>query len=773
VKEDLSGYARAITRARLVLGWERLWRLAWPCVSWIALFAAVALLDVLPRLTSWLHGAILAIFAAGLVASVVHLRKFRAPSRQDAQRRLEADSGFDHRPLGQLDDRPAPISGDGTSDILWRLQRRRGLALLARLRLLPPAPGLPSRDPWGLRFAPLLLLAIGLAAGRHDIESRFWRAIDPGIDDGAPPALLQIWVTPPSYTGLSPLMLQPGYDGAPIRIPAGSKMLAELQGEERDARLAIDDERRPFSRLDRQSQKLETEITQGKRLSVRAGWRRLGSWPITVIVDQPPTVAFTEPPAPAADGRLQVKIAARDDYGVESLGLILARQDAGGGEAEIHLPGGGQKEVLLDQAVDLTSHPWSGLPVTVRPLARDGAGQSGEGQAVAMTLPERRFRHPVARAIAAVRHQLIADPTRRLPVMQNIVEIASHPDQWGGDLTVFLQLATARARLMRDQSETAIPSVIDMLWAAAIRIEQGDLQDARDAVDQAAQALQDALKNGASDAEITRLTQDLNAAVSRLVQSLAKQAGNTPPPSPSGRGGRSLTPEQLQAMLNRMSDLAHSGARDAARQSLDALRNLLGQLTTGGGQSPGAEKLEQNMQALQEMGEKQRGLLDRAFRRGQQPGQSDGAQADAQAENALRDQLGQLMQSSPEAEQAAPALGQALRAMGQAGQALQQGQSEQAQAAEGRALDRLQEAARQIGKALDQAGQGNGNGGDDPLGRSLSGNGGVDGNGVKIPSQSDLGKAREILDDLRRRAGDAERPPAERDYLRRLLDKLY
>lgn len=776
MKEELTGYARRITTARLVLGWERLWRLAWPVVAWIALFFAVALLDILPRLSSWLHWLILAAFAGGLVYFLSRLRLFRAPSRQDAQRRLEADSGLSHRPLSQLEDKPAPIAGDWMSEVMWRQQRKRGLALLARLRLTPPAPGLPARDPLGLRFAPLLLLAIGLAVGRHDAGDRFARVLDPTTDSDTPPPLLQIWVTPPSYTGLSPLMLKLGYEGEPIRIPTGSKMLVELQGEERDARLMVDGEKTPFARLDRQSQKLEADITHGGHLSVRLGWwRTLGSWPIAVIPDHPPVAAFLAPPEARPDGRLQIKLAARDDYAVESLGLALTRRDAAGGETEIRLPGGGQKEILFDESVDLTAHPWSGLKVAIRPVARDGAGQEGEGEAVEMTLPERQFRHPVAREIAQLRHVLIDDPTRRLPVMQGIVAVAGRPDLWGGDLTVFLELATARARLALDQSEGAAPSVIDMLWAAAIRIEQGDLQDARDGVDQAAQALQDALTNGASDAEITRLTQELNAAVAKLLQSLAKQAqsGNMPPPTAGGHG-RSLTPQQLQAMLNQMSDLAHSGAKDAARQSLDALRSLLGQLSAGGGMSQGEERLSQSLNALQQMGEKQRALLDRAFRRAQQPGSPDGAKSDAQAENALRQELEQTLEANPEAAEAAPALDQAMRAMNQAGQALQQGQDGAAQTAEGRALDRLQEGARQIGKALEQAGEGTGGeGGTDPLGRSTQGNRGMDGNGVKIPSQSDIGKARAILDDLRRRAGDADRPPAERDYLRRLLDKIY
>jgi hypothetical protein len=40
---------------------------------------------------------------------------------------------------------------------------------------------------------------------------------------------------------------------------------------------------------------------------------------------------------------------------------------------------------------------------------------------------------------------------------------------------------------------------------------------------------------------------------------------------------------------------------------------------------------------------------------------------------------------------------------------------------------------------------------------------------VKIPGVTDLARAREILQELRRRAAQMNRPQAERDYLDRLL----
>ena len=66
----------------------------------------------------------------------------------------------------------------------------------------------------------------------------------------------------------------------------------------------------------------------------------------------------------------------------------------------------------------------------------------------------------------------------------------------------------------------------------------------------------------------------------------------------------------------------------------------------------------------------------------------------------------------------------------------------------------------------DESETGQQQGGKDPLGRGASPLGG---SGVKIPGATDLAKAREILQELRRRAAEMNRPQAERDYLDRLL----
>jgi hypothetical protein len=64
-----------------------------------------------------------------------------------------------------------------------------------------------------------------------------------------------------------------------------------------------------------------------------------------------------------------------------------------------------------------------------------------------------------------------------------------------------------------------------------------------------------------------------------------------------------------------------------------------------------------------------------------------------------------------------------------------------------------------------------GQGARDPLGRRVGA--GVDGgDNVGLPETMQRERAREILDELRRRAQDPRRPEAEREYLRRLLERF-
>ncbi len=61
---------------------------------------------------------------------------------------------------------------------------------------------------------------------------------------------------------------------------------------------------------------------------------------------------------------------------------------------------------------------------------------------------------------------------------------------------------------------------------------------------------------------------------------------------------------------------------------------------------------------------------------------------------------------------------------------------------------------------------------EDPFGRNGPSFGPQTGGNVKVPSQMDIQRAREILEELQRRAGDRGRPENELDYLDRLLRRF-
>ena len=60
----------------------------------------------------------------------------------------------------------------------------------------------------------------------------------------------------------------------------------------------------------------------------------------------------------------------------------------------------------------------------------------------------------------------------------------------------------------------------------------------------------------------------------------------------------------------------------------------------------------------------------------------------------------------------------------------------------------------------------------DPLGRTMPGYGNFDANDVQIPDHGTMQRAREIQEELQRRAGQRQRPPIEREYIDRLLKRF-
>lgn len=164
-------------------------------------------------------------------------------------------------------------------------------------------------------------------------------------------------------------------------------------------------------------------------------------------------------------------------------------------------------------------------------------------------------------------------------------------------------------------------------------------------------------------------------------------------------------------------------------------------------------------------------------------------------QQALQQQLDGLLQQLQQQGMAdAGRLGQAEQSMGQAAGRLGQSRPGDATRNQSDALEALRQGAQQLAQQLaqqqgQQPGQGQGQGPGqprgnqfgllnqqrnqtDPLGRPNRAEGPDLGTDVKVPDEIDTQRAREILETIRKRLGEAQRPALELDYLGRLLQQF-
>src|SRR4051794_28443959 len=527
--------------ARAALLWERVWPAFWPALCVLGVFASVVLFDLLPGLPGIAHAAILALFAVAFAAAcawgVRTARRGGWPDMLAARRRIEQASGLPHRPLQALSDRPsAPL--DDTAQLLWAAHQRRMAAALRRLRVGWPVAGLARRDPWGLRSILTILLLLAVVDAGADWRDRAFRAFRPSVAGSAasPASSFELWVSPPEYTGLAPQFLRADTTEK-VPVATGSMLLGQVHGGGEVPHLAIDAASEDFTAIDKQNFRIERKLTDGKELSLHQGASLLGRWPIAIVPDNPPTIAFADPPSATPRAALRIDYRASDDYGVASAKAVIRRPDSGSPETasdetielDLPLPGLNLKEAAATSYHDLTPHPWAGLPVEIRLVATDGLGQAGESEPVRMTLPEREFHHPVARAIIDQRKELAKDPRSAESVAEILGDLNSRPALFRDDSVVYLGLRVAQQRLRADQSRDAIAAVSQLLWDTALRIEDGNLSLAERDLRRLQQKLQDALAKGAPDQEIERLMQELRKALDRYLQALAEEMRRNPP----------------------------------------------------------------------------------------------------------------------------------------------------------------------------------------------------------------------------------------------------
>lgn len=834
---------------------ERAMRAFWPVwtVAFMVLSAAAfGLLGVLSAPALWVFLALVGMILAITIARGIV--RFRLPSRQEAQERL--DHTLPGRPISALLDQPAIGGNDPATHAVWAAHLRRMAARLDRARAVDPDLRLSRQDPFALRYIAATALAMAILFGSFGrvAEMGDTVAFGGGAAIAAGPSW-EGWVEPPIYTGLPTLYLNEILADR-FQVPQGSRITLRRYGD-LDS-IGIVSDVGPRAEMDETQPLQSVTVERAGDFTVTGPMGR--SWSISVLPDQTPSVSLDGAVEGEPPGQMRFAFAARDDYGIVSgiaqitldpdradrrYGLAVEPEPRAALVLDLPMPFRGDRadftEVVLE---DVSEHPFANLPVSLELSVTDAAGQMGTVRHDLARLPGRRFFDPLANALIEMRRDILWSRENAPRAAQILRALTWSPPEGLDDASVSLirDVIAGLETTDTDLAPEARDDLADQLWQIAMVLEMGSLDSALERLRRAQDRLSEAMRQGASDAEIAQLMQELREAMDDYMQQLAE---NAPPGEDRPTDGErmEMSMADLAEMMRRIEELIQEGRMAEAQDMLDALQQMLENMEMvqggeggDGPRSPGSEAME----GLQDTLRGQQELADDAFRDlqdqfnpnrpqpGQQPGEQPGDQpgnqpgqdrgdapgqgADqggagsegedqgtepgngqslAERQDALRRMLQQQQSRLPGAgteagDEALRQLDRAGRAMQDAEGMLEEGDLAGALDAQSDALEALREGMTELGRALaetqsgQEAGQQQAEGTaglqdrplQDPLGRQAGNSGSFGSDEAMADREEAFRRSRELLDELRRRSAEQDRPALERDYLRRLLDQF-
>jgi uncharacterized protein (TIGR02302 family) len=831
----LAGRALLVERAWPPLVWAFAVSAFFLAVSWFGLWL------IAPPLMR-IGGVVL--FALALLAALAPLVRLRWPSARAITARLDRDAGAEHRPATSLADSLANDQ-DPVARALWAEHQARLARALEAIRVAPPAPRMAERDPYALRFgAALLAFAAAVAAGPqlyNGFASAFdWRGGDALAS--AAGSRIDAWIDPPPYAGRAPVVIDFKTANAQTMTVFEDSTLV-VRGEPGVVETRVEGPINPVEPKERAPQGAAQErrwtIHGDGRATILRGGAKAGDVAFAVTPAGVPTVKLTEEARANVSGSLTLAYHLDDRYGLGNARADFAlphdpskpapRSLAQSPQAALELPPTANGVGDARTTADLSEHPWAGARVVMTLSAQSVSGKSGASAPVEVTLPQRLFRNPLARALVEQRRDLILDPDhapKRVEAALDGLSVA--PELFDTPANVYLGLKQARTSLDHAHGDADLLDVAALLWAMAQQIEDGDATQAERDLRAAEQALREALQRGASEEEIRKLMQALREAAQRFANEMAKDAAQSPQDSQEQA-------QDLDKLMDRMEDAARNGTREDAEAMLDQLQEMFENMRSGreAEESPAERAMRKQIGELEKLLRDQQALRDDTFRsdqrdRGQKrksgqpsagqndqgqpdegqdqgendqnskPDQGDGNPADAelgQRQQALKDRLAELQRMlkslgmkgekgfDDAQKDMQEAEGDLKGDQGKGGAPKPGGKSGKGAAvdAQGRALEALREGAQGMQKQMGQGQGQNGKGGytarrgrpgerpgDDPLGRGREGDLGRD-EGSLRQTIGGAERARRVLEELRRRLADPNRPIEERDYLERLM----
>ena len=768
------GRVIALTQAGMAA--ERLARAFWP--FWTLLLSALAAIafgvqTVIPPDWWWL---VLVLLGGALGWLMLRgLRRLRLPAWTEAMARL--DTTLPGRPLAALTDTQA-LGDDPQARAVWQAHLRRMAERAAVARAPAPAVSVADRDPYALRLMAVTAFVMALAFGA------IWRVADmseaaasaplPGTPGGGPS--WEGWVEPPLYTGLPSIYLN-DLIGTEFSAPVGSEVTLRIYGDPDAVEVIETVSSLPVAVEDApQLAAVRTvPLNQSGTLSIDGPGGR--SFAIDIVPDAAPSVDLASAPEGVPPSQLQFEYAATDDYAVvrgEAVvqlnpraaarrhGLAVDPEQRAPLVLDLPLPFAGGRDDFSEVFVDdLSEHPFANLPVTLTLIAADDLGQRAESTHAVARLPGRPFYVPLAAAIAEQRRDLLWSRANRARAARLLRAIRYRPDGMDAYRPDGLFPEPQAAGLVGDaieRLETAGPDmtratrdeIADLLWQAALLVEDHVPETAEERLARAQERLAEAMRQGANEAEIAELMDQMREAMDEYMQQLADEFERDGTDRPdTGENGQSMSQMDLDEMMRRIEELMAQGRTAEAMALLEQLRQMMEnmEIVEGEGEGDGPRLPgEQAMEDLQDTLRDQQDLSDDSFQelqdqfnpgrqQGQQqgqpqPGQQPGGQQQDQAgrpggqqggeapgapdpealarrQQELRRQLEEQANRLPgagteEGDEARRRLEDAGRAMDEAAEALENDDLAGAIDRQAEAMEALREGLQSLGQALAQ-----------------------------------------------------------------------
>ncbi len=801
-RRKLLGFLRGrITLATLSLLVENTLRAFWTLFTLLGFaYAALAFgaLDSLPA--GWAMGAASLVAVAGLGLLYFGARSFSLPKRQQALEKL--DESLEHRPIASMQDSPAINSKDPFARALWAAHINEMKAEAKAARAPFPAPELAKKDRIGLRLLALTsVIAALLFAPKIGVET-LQATIGGGAAATGPSVAIEAWATPPAYTGKPAIYLTELENGARVELPIGSEITLRTYGNgEFSLTEAVSGEAIMLTAPEEGAPARDGRfaVLHNGSVEILDGEKPLGKWQISVLADAPPTLSVPDGISKSREGALSIEYAATDDYGIVSTryiihpDLALVNRVFGLAPDPVALPADFTGELPLPFTQDLTDieetlladfskEMWAHLPVMIMLEVTDGAGQVASLELETDALPALSFFDQLAGAVAEQRRDMMWSPENDIRISQVLRAISYQPE--GGlfpNASTYLLLRSA-IRRMGYQMEDGLTGkerseLEELLWKIALHIENGDLSGAEARLRRAQERLSQALENGASNEEIAGLMDELRDATEDYMDELAQNADPSQQQQAQGET-RTMTSDQLQEMLDRIQELSENGQTEEAQQLLEELQNFMDNMEMVQGSGNGQPQPNSEQQQMQDGLQQQQQLSDEAFQQLQEQfDQQNQGNEEGQSLAERQEQLREFVEQMQEDGAGGEALDEAERNMGAARDRLEEGDFSGAFDAQAQAMESMRQTLRDL-ENREQAGR-SGQDGEvtaerdqyDPLGRPIGNKGRADGD-TAVPDQNASDRARELLDEIRRRSGDVQRPTEELDYLNRLLDRF-